>query len=133
MDYPLFFWSIVLWMIVWSVVGSVVTPRVFLKKDLDISNAPLTGAFVGAATGPLGLIPLWQIAPMQTQRWVLISAVLALAILIAAFAIADPDNVCVTSGGFVASQIYRPLLHGIFTWRTLGPGQVDPELGAHAL
>lgn len=112
MDDPLFFWSIVLWVVAWGVVGSVVTPRVFLRKDLDISNAPLTGAFVGAATGPLGLIPLWQIAPKQTHRWVLISAALVLAILITAFAIADPDNVCVTSGSFVASQVTNGLVMG---------------------
>ena len=51
MELPLLFWTVVLWMIAWGVVGGVVTPRVYLKRDLDISNASLTGAFVGAASG----------------------------------------------------------------------------------
>ncbi|MCP4317743.1 MAG: branched-chain amino acid ABC transporter permease [Hyphomicrobiales bacterium] len=112
MEFPLIFWSVVLWMIAWGVIGGVVTPRVFLRKDMDISNAPLAGAFVGAASGPLGLIPLWHFAPQTTNRWVLLSAVGTVLILVTAFAVADPDNVCVTNGDLVASQITNGLVMG---------------------
>ena len=112
MEHAIIFWPVVLWMIGWGVVGSVVTPRVFLRKEMDISNASLAGAFVGAASGPFGLVPLWYLAPKSTKGWVLLSAAGALAILIAAFALAHPDNVCVTNGGFVASQMANGLVMG---------------------
>ena len=112
MELPLLFWTVVLWMIAWGVVGGVVTPRVYLKRDLDISNASLTGAFVGAASGPLGLVPLWYLAPASTKRWVLLSAAGTLAILAGAVAIADPDNACVTNSALVSSQIANGLVMG---------------------
>ena len=112
MEHSLIFWPVVLWMIAWGVVGSVVTPRVFLKRDMDISNASLAGAFVGAASGPFGLMPLWYLAPRSTRGWVLLSAAGALLILIAAFALGDPNNVCVTNGDLVASQVANGLVMG---------------------
>ena len=112
MEHPLLFWPVVAWMIAWGVVGSVVTPRVFLRRDMDISNATLAGAFVGAAAGPLGLVPLWYFAPRSTRRWVLLSSAGALVILSGAFALADPDNVCVVNRGLLASQFTNGLVMG---------------------
>ena len=112
MEHPILFWSVAAWMIAWGVVGSVVTPKIFLRKDMDISNAPLAGAFVGAATGPFGLAPLWYLAPKSTRSWVLLSAGGMLLIIASAFALADPDNVCVTNRGLLASQFANGLVMG---------------------
>ena len=58
MEFPGIFWWSVLWIISWGVIGSVVTRRVYLRRDLDTSNATLGGSLVGAAFGPVGLVPL---------------------------------------------------------------------------
>jgi branched-chain amino acid transport system permease protein len=113
MEHPLIFWSAVAWMIAWGVVGGVVTPRVFLRRNLDVSQAALAGASVGAAAGPLGLLPYWYLAPMRQGRWIGLSALAVLAILAGSFALADPDNNCVTSGSFVASQFANGLIMGM--------------------
>jgi len=112
MDNSGLFWSIVLWMIVWGAVGGVVTPRVYLRKDLATSDAKLAGAFVGAAGGPFGLVPLWHWAPVLRGRWTLWPAVAAVGLLVVAFDLGDPSNLCVTSGAFVASQLTNGLIMG---------------------
>ncbi len=63
MEHAAIFWGVVLWLIFWGAVGGVVTPRIFLHKNLDVSRAGLAGASIGAAAGPLGLLPLWYFAP----------------------------------------------------------------------
>ncbi len=113
MDFPDIFWGIVLWMLVWAVVGSVVTRRVYLRRDLDTGNAGLAGALMGAAIGPIGLIPLWLRAPEIRPRMLLLPAIGAVTVFMAAFAMADPDNSCVASGSFVASQISNGVIIGI--------------------
>ena len=52
-----------LWLVFWGVTGGIVTRKVYLRKDLDTSNATLGGSLIGAAFGPIGLIPLWLKAP----------------------------------------------------------------------
>jgi len=83
-------------MLFWGVVGSAVTRRVYLHKDLDTSNSVLVGSLVGAAFGPFGLIPLWKKSPEISRNLILYPSLLAVAILMAAFALADPENNCVS-------------------------------------
>ena len=63
MEFPVIFWSVMLWMTFWGVVGAVGTRRAYLKKDMDTSNAAYIGSMIGAATGPVGLIALWLKTP----------------------------------------------------------------------
>jgi len=113
MEHSAIFWSIVLWLIVWGSVGGIVTPRIFLHKNLDVSRAGLAGASIGAATGPIGLLPLWYFAPRLRTSWNVISGLIIIAILVWAFALADPGNACITNGRFVASLITNGLIMGV--------------------
>ncbi len=113
LDYPGIFWSVVAWMILWGTIGSIVTRRRYLARDLDTSNTVLLGAMTGAATGPVGLLPLWWRTPAISTALLLASGMAAVGLFVAAFAYADPDNVCVASGSFVASQITNGIIIGI--------------------
>ena len=113
MEFPGIFWWSVLWIISWGVIGSVVTRRVYLRRDLDTSNATLGGSLVGAAFGPVGLVPLWVKTPIITNKLIGLSAVTAVVLIAGAFAFADPGNNCVTNGSFVVSQITNGLIIGI--------------------
>ena len=113
METPTIFWGVIGWMIFWGVAGSVVTRRRYLHRDLDTTNANFTGAMLGAATGPIGLIPLWLRTPELTNRLIVLPALGAVTLIAAAFAFADPGNNCVSNGSFVASQITNGLIIGI--------------------
>ncbi|MCA9963166.1 MAG: branched-chain amino acid ABC transporter permease [Anaerolineales bacterium] len=113
MEHSSIFWTTVLWVIVWGAIGGVVTPRIYLRRDLDISQASLVGAAIGAATGPIGLLPLWYFTPALTPRWAIIPGIIIIGIIVVAFARADPENLCVTSGSFVASQLTNGIVIGI--------------------
>ena len=113
MEYSGIFWSAVLWLIVWGVIGGVATRRVYLRKDLDTSNATLGGSLVGAALGPIGLVPLWWKAPEISRIMITLSSLIVVGIIMVAFANADPSNNCVSNGSFVASQITNGLIIGI--------------------
>ena len=113
METPIIFWGVIGWMIFWGVAGSVVTRRRYLHRDLDTTNANFTGAMLGAATGPIGLIPLWLRTPELTNRLIVLPALGAVTLIAAAFAFADPGNNCVSNGSFVASQITNGLIIGI--------------------
>ncbi len=54
MEHGSIFWTTALWVIAWGAIGGVVTPRIYARRDLDVSRASLTGAAAGAATGPFG-------------------------------------------------------------------------------
>ena len=113
MEFSGIFWSAVLWLIVWGVIGGVATRRVYLRKDLDTSNATLGGSLVGAALGPIGLVPLWWKAPEISRIMITLSSLIVVGIIMVAFANADPSNNCVSNGSFVASQITNGLIIGI--------------------
>ena len=49
MEFSYIFWTVIGWMIFWGVVGSIVTRRVYLRRDLDTSNAAFVGSMMGAA------------------------------------------------------------------------------------
>ena len=108
----IFGWAL-LWIALWGVVGGVVTPRIYARKDLEISQASFGGAIIGAALGPLSLIPLWTVTPKITNRMIGIAGALVIGIFIAAFALADPDNLCVANGGFVITQLANGIVIGI--------------------
>lgn len=100
-------------MVCWGLVGSIVTRQIYLRKDLDTSNAAFVGSMVGAATGPLGLTPLWIKRPTITNRLMAIPTIGAVIVFMIAFAFADPENICVASGSFVVSQISNGVIIGI--------------------
>jgi len=129
-EHPAIFWSVLLWMIAWGAIGGVVTPRFFLRRNLDPSQAPLAGAFMGAATGPLGLVPLWYLTPRLSTAWIALPAIGSIGAFIVAFVLADPDNACVTSGSFVASQLANGLIMGtIYGLMALGLTLIFSILG----
>jgi len=113
MEYSGVFWGVIGWMIFWGVVGSIVTRRVYLRKDLDTTNTGLVGSMLGAATGPVGLAVLWKKTPEITTRMMLVPTLATVGVFMLTFAISDPGNLCVTNGSFVASQISNGLIIGI--------------------
>ncbi len=113
MEFSHIFWTVIAWMIFWGVVGSIITRRVYLRRDRDTSNTTFVGSMVGAATGPLGLVPLWIKTPELTTRLMVFPALAAIGLIGVTFAIADPSNNCVSNGSFVASQIMNGLIIGI--------------------
>ncbi|MCB9136917.1 MAG: branched-chain amino acid ABC transporter permease [Caldilineaceae bacterium] len=119
-----------LWVVFWGAIGSLFTPRIYSRKDLDISRATLGGALVGAALGPIGLIPLWIYTPRFTNRIYAVASIIVLGILILAFARAYPDNLCVSDGGFVASQVTNGIVIGlIYSLMALGLTLIYSILG----
>lgn len=130
MEHPNIFWSVVSWLIIWSAIGGIVTQRVFLRKNLDVSSAGLAGATVGAATGPLGLLPLWYFGARIRTSWYILLSFLIAAILVWAFALADPGNTCVTNRTFMASLIVNGLIMGvIYGFMALGLSLIFSILG----
>jgi branched-chain amino acid transport system permease protein len=130
MEYPSYFLLALLWIIGWGAVGAVVTPRIYGRKDLDVSQAGLTGAAMGAAGGPFTLIPLWYFTPKLDSKWVVIPGAVVAVIFVAAFAAADPDNLCVSNGGFVATQLVNGLVIGtIYGLMALGLTLIFSILG----
>jgi branched-chain amino acid transport system permease protein len=130
MEHSAVFWSVVSWLTFWGIVGSIVTPRIFLRKNLDVSRAGLAGATIGAATGPLGLLPLWYFGPRLRTSWNVLSSLLIVAMVAWAFALANPDNLCVTDGTFVASLLVNGLIMGIiYGFMALGLSLIFSILG----
>ncbi|MEZ4673699.1 MAG: branched-chain amino acid ABC transporter permease [Caldilineaceae bacterium] len=124
------FLSAMLWIFVWGVLGGIVTPRIYARRDLDISQASLGGAAVGAALGPIGLIPLWIYTPRFTARLLTAATIFIVGIIAVAFARADPTNLCVTNGSFVISQLSNGLVIGvIYSLMALGLTLIYSILG----
>ncbi len=113
MEYSSIFFLTLLWVLVWGAIGLAVTPRIYLRRDKDVSQTGLMGALIGAAFGPIGLAILWVFTPSYKTRWVLLPGIIVIFILSLAFARADPNNLCVTSGSFVASQLVNGIIIGI--------------------
>jgi len=113
MESPQLFWGVMIWMVVWAVMGSVLLRRRYLHRDLDTSNANFVGAMVGAATGPIGLVPMWMRTPELNNRLIVLPAIATVTLVAAAFAFSDPENNCVVNGSFIASQITNGLIIGI--------------------
>jgi branched-chain amino acid transport system permease protein len=130
MEHSAVFWSVISWLTFWGIVGGIVTPRIFLRKNLDVSRAGLAGATIGAATGPFGLLPLWYFGPRLRTSWNVLSSLLIVAMVAWAFALANPDNLCVTDGTFVASLLVNGLIMGIiYGFMALGLSLIFSILG----
>ncbi len=108
----IFGWAL-LWFAFWGVVGGVITPQIYARKDLEISQASFGGAVIGAALGPFSLLPLWIATPKIDNRMIGVAGALVVGIFITAFALADPDNLCVANGEFVISQLANGIVIGI--------------------
>jgi branched-chain amino acid transport system permease protein len=102
-----------LWVIIWGIVGGVVTRYIYRRKDLDASLAMLYGTMAGAGTGPILLIYLWTKTPELKWPWIVIPSITTLGLLYWAFAVYHPSNLCVTNGTYVVSQISNGVLIGI--------------------
>ena len=130
MESPGLFWGIIGWMILWGVIGSIVIRRRYLRRDLDTSNATFVGTMTGASLGPVGLVPLWLTTPRLDKTLVVGPAILMVVVLAAAFSFGDPNNLCVTKGSFVASQVVNGLIIGvIYGFMALGLTLIFSILG----
>ena len=113
MEHPSIFAYALLWIFCWGAVGLYVTPKIYARKDLDVSQSGLVGAAIGGAGGPILLIPLWIFTPKLNWPWVALPGLLILLIFAVAFARADPDNFCVTNESYLTTQIVNGLVMGI--------------------
>jgi len=104
---------IVLWIVVWGVIGGVVTPRIYRRNDLDASNALLYGALAGAGTGPILLAYLWWKTPELTWPFAVIPTIMAVALFYWAFITYHPSNLCSTDPTYIFSQMSNGVLIGI--------------------
>ena len=130
MEFPALFWGIVGWMIVWAVAGSIITRRRYLSRDLDTSNANFIGAMAGASLGPIGIAAIWAKTPQTSGHLSVGLGLLTVLIVAVTFSFADPENICVTSGSFVASQFVNGLIIGIiYGFMALGLSLIFSILG----
>ena len=104
---------IVLWIVVWGIIGGVVTPRIYRRRDLDASNALLYGALAGAGTGPILLAYLWLKTPELTWPFAVIPAIMAVGLFYWAFITYHPSNLCSTDATYILSQMSNGILIGI--------------------
>lgn len=111
--YPAPALAILAWVLVWGIIGGVVTPRVYRRKDLDASSATLYGAIAGAGTGPILPVYLWLKTPPLNWRWIVAPSLLTLGFLYWSFAAYHPANLCATNATYVTTQISNGVLIGI--------------------
>lgn len=112
MEHGSYLWLALLWIIGWGAVGAIFTPRIYSRKDLDVSQATLAGAATGGAGGPFSLVPLWLLTPRLDWKWVAIPGAVIVLIFTSAFALADPNNLCVTNGSYVTTLLVNGLVIG---------------------
>jgi branched-chain amino acid transport system permease protein len=130
MDQSLFFWWVVAWMLVWGAAGSIVTPMVYVRRNLEISRSRLAGATLGAAIGPFGLAALWSLTPKLSTRWLVFSSLLALSVFSLGFAVGHPENSCVTNSDYVISLLANGVVMGtIYGLMALGLALIFSILG----
>jgi branched-chain amino acid transport system permease protein len=113
MENSAIFWWTALWLLFWGGLGGIITPRIYARKDRAISEASLGGAAIGAALGPIGVALLWWRSPKLRPHMIAIAGLMVIGILIGAFAMADPNNLCVANGSFVLSQLSNGIVIGI--------------------
>jgi len=104
---------IVLWIVIWGIIGGVVTPRIYRRRDLDASNALLYGALAGAGTGPILLAYLWWKTPELTWPFAVFPAMMAIALFYGAFITYHPSNLCSKDPTYILSQMSNGVLIGI--------------------
>lgn len=117
-------------MIFWAIAGSMLTRRRYLARDLDTSNANFIGAMAGASLGPIGVAALWTQTPKASGYLSVGLGLLTVLIVAVTFSFADPSNICVVSGGFVASQVVNGVIIGIiYGFMALGLSLIFSILG----
>ena len=109
--------AVLVWLLlagpVWGCIGALALPRVYRRKGLDDSMAAFTGGMGGFALGIFLVGPLWRLTPdLKSWYWRGGMALLAGVELYGLFAVANPDNLCVTDAGYVANQIGNGLTIG---------------------
>lgn len=104
---------IVLWIVIWGIIGGVATPRVYRRRDLDASNALLYGALAGAGAGPFVLAYLWWKTPELTWPFAVFPAMMAIALFYGAFITYHPSNLCSKDPTYILSQMSNGVLIGI--------------------
>lgn len=130
MEFPLLFWGVLGWMILWGVLGSILIKRRYLARDLDTTNASFIGTMAGASLGPVGIAAVWAKTPKSSGYLTTALGLLTVLIVAVTFSFADPDNVCVTSGSFVASQFVNGIIIGIiYGFMALGLSLIFSILG----
>lgn len=109
---PLIWWLLLAGPL-WSAVGAVLVPRTYRRHGLDPRLARASGGAVGAATGLFGLVPLLTLRPpLRRATHYVFPVVVLVAELFALVRISAPDNVCVSSPPYVASQVGNGLVFG---------------------
>lgn len=130
MQHASIFWYIVFWMVAWGLVGGLVTPRVYLRRDRDLSRTTLVGSSLGAATGPFGLVPMWWSTPTLNSYWTMLPLIGTVIVFSGAFALGYPSNLCVSNGSYVISQLANGLVMGtIYGLMALGLTLIFSILG----
>jgi branched-chain amino acid transport system permease protein len=107
----------ILWLIlagpVWAVIGAWRLPKRYRRKGLDDSATRLIGGMGGLILGPFLLLPLWFFTPeLDRWYWSWGSGIVAALELYSLFALTQPENLCVTNGGYVANQAINGLTIG---------------------
>lgn len=109
--------AVIIWLVLagpaWAALGAWWLPRDYRNKGLDDAPARFIGGLAGLTLGPFLLLPLWRFTP-DLSRWYWgggVGILLALE-LYGLFAALDPENLCVTNGGYVANQVTNGLTIG---------------------
>jgi hypothetical protein len=56
---------VIFWLVVWAIIGAVVTPFVYQAKGREVVQGAIVGAIVGALGGLIFLVPLWLLTPIK--------------------------------------------------------------------
>jgi LPXTG-site transpeptidase (sortase) family protein len=60
--------TVLLWIVLWSIIGGIITPLVYVRKNRDALTGALLGLIVGAVGSFVLLLPLWLLVPRITDR-----------------------------------------------------------------
>lgn len=96
----------------WAAIGGWGLPRVYRREGLDATDTGLIGGLSGLVAGPFLLAPLRTFTPQITRAWSIAVGIAAAVELYVLFAIAFPENLCVTNRNYVLNQLASGLTIG---------------------